>query len=160
MTARPCYAAKRAAKSGRIGSALTATDRTVVRAGTGTGAAIIVLALVIAAFVAAPAGASRRATPAETRAMAAATRSPRECFFAHVSTVNRSWAIGTDVALGSCQRTVGNGYVVMHRERGRWRDVLQASEGHDTFCDDYGIPFGVARDLAPVVPICVRRARL
>src|SRR3954471_14261730 len=107
--------------------------------------------------------ASRRASDVETRQMATDTGFRPACFFAQVSTVDRTWAVGTEVGLGSCQRRIGNGYVVIHHwgtSAGamRWRDVLQASEGHDTMCEDYGIPLRVARDLGPVLPICVRAA--
>ncbi|HWT22398.1 MAG TPA: hypothetical protein VN213_02720 [Solirubrobacteraceae bacterium] len=121
-------------------------------------AMLIAIAALLAAS--APADASRRATDAETLEMAEATGFRPECFFAHISTIDDAWALGTEVGIGSCQRGIGNGYIVMYRDPAEprvWEEVLQASDGHDIVCDDYGIPLDVARDLSPMVPICVRQ---
>ena len=109
--------------------------------------AVLSLVAALAALAAAPAGADRRATARERKAVAWVMEVPARCVAVRVSTVASGWALMYSRGSRSCSRHNANGYVVLRQRFGQWRDVLQNSGTDRSPCSAVRpVPARVGRD--------------
>lgn len=121
---------------------------------------ILILVAVTAGVLPAAAIARRLARPGEKAAILTAVhrahqlpnRVSARCLTVYVSSVDAGWATVSFRYLPSCVSQAGNGVIIMHRARGRWRFI---GAGSDFSCPLPGhIPRAVQRDLRL---LCTRR---
>lgn len=114
-------------------------------------AAILTAALVVA-LATAPASADRKATRHERNAVSWVVGVPARCSVVRISTAARGWALHYSRAHGprSCVGHLFNGYHVLHRRYGQWRDVYDDNATQDEPCSTIrpvpakvGVDFGI-----------------
>ena len=113
-----------------------------------------IIAIVAAVVVVAPSAAlaNRSATGSTRRAIEQVTHlrlpgEPQGCVFISVTTKDGgNWATAhTGADTPACKHWIANGYALVHRVRGRWREV-GGGDG-PVPCRKLGVPTAVRRDL-------------
>jgi hypothetical protein len=113
----------------------------------------ILATMLLAAVVASPAHADRRATSHEHLAISWVMGRPVRCDVVRISTAARGWALLYSRGLRSCGRYNANGYVVLEQRYGQWRNLYANSGTQHLPCSRIGpVPAKVGRDFH----ICAR----